>query len=75
VTTTEARGAAQVVCAQVPMAEMLEYSSALVSITGGTGQFSMQFSHYDEAPVPVREKLVAAAKARAANAHGHERGG
>lgn len=75
VTTTEARGGAQVVCAQVPMAELLEYSSALVSMTGGTGQFTLQFSHYDEPPAAVREKLVAAAKARGANAHGHERGG
>jgi elongation factor G len=46
------------------MSEMLEYASALTSITGGQGEFHMEFSHYDEAPVQVREKVVAGAAAR-----------
>jgi elongation factor G len=66
--TGEAQGAAQVIQAQVPMSEMLEYASALTSITGGQGEFHMEFSHYDEAPAQVREKVVAeAAAARAAD--------
>ena len=61
--TGEAQGAAQVIQAQVPMSEMLEYASALTSITGGQGEFHMEFSHYDEAPAQVREKVVAEAAA------------
>jgi len=64
--TGEAQGSAQVIQAQVPMSEMLEYASALTSITGGQGEFHMEFSHYDEAPAQVREKVVA--EAAAANA-------
>jgi elongation factor G len=59
----EAEGAAQVIEAQVPMSEMLEYASALTSITGGQGEFHMEFSHYDEAPAHVKEKVVASAAA------------
>jgi elongation factor G len=52
-----------VIQAQVPMSEMLEYASALTSITGGQGEFHMEFSHYDEAPAHVKEKVVAKAAA------------
>jgi len=66
VQTTEARGAATVIKASVPMSEMLEYASSLTSMTGGTGTFTMEFSHYDEVPAHQREKLIEAAKAAAA---------
>ena len=49
--------------AQVPMSEMLEYASTLTSITGGQGEFHMEFSHYDEAPANVRERVIAKAAA------------
>ena len=48
---------------QVPMAEMLNYSPSLKSITGGRGSYHMEFSHYDEVPSAVREKIIAEAKA------------
>ena len=64
----EAQGTTQVIEAQVPMSEMLEYASALTSITGGQGEFHMEFSHYDEAPAHVREKVIAEAKARKSEA-------
>jgi len=57
----EAQGTSQVIEAQVPMSEMLEYASTLTSITGGQGEFHMEFSHYDEAPAHIREKIVAEA--------------
>jgi elongation factor G len=60
----EAQGTSQVISAQVPMSELLEYASALTSITGGQGEFHMEFSHYDEAPAHVREKVIAEAQAR-----------
>jgi elongation factor G len=63
VQSTEAQGTATVVQAQVPMAEMLEYASSLTSMTGGQGEFHMEFSHYDEAPAQVRDKIVAEAQA------------
>ena len=49
----------QVIRAQVPMAEVLSYASDLTSMTGGKGSFSMDFSHYDEVPTQIREKIIA----------------
>jgi elongation factor G len=49
--------------AQVPMAEMLTYESSLRSMTGGRGGYSMEFSHYEEVPGHIADKVVAAAKA------------
>jgi elongation factor G len=63
VQSSEAQGATQIINAQVPMSEMLEYASALTSVTGGQGEFHMEFSHYDETPAHVREKVIAAANA------------
>ncbi len=63
VQSSEAQGSTQVIQAQVPMAEMLEYASSLTSMTGGQGEFHMEFSHYQEAPAQVRDKVVAAAAA------------
>ncbi len=54
----EAKRGNQVISAMVPMAEMLDYSPALTSMTQGRGSFEMEFSHYDEVPRPVQEKLI-----------------
>ncbi|MCG2746347.1 MAG: elongation factor G [Desulfobulbaceae bacterium] len=51
----------EVVTAQVPMSEMLEYSPTLTSITGGRGTYSSEFSHYEEVPAQIAEKIIAAA--------------
>jgi elongation factor G len=48
--------------ASVPLAEMLEYDSRLRSITGDRGDYSMEFSHYEEAPAHVQEKIMAEVK-------------
>ena len=45
--------------AHVPMSEILRYSPDLRSLTGGQGVFTMEFDHYEEAPPPVVEKVVA----------------
>ena len=66
VQSSEARGSSQVIKAEVPMAEMLEYASSLTSLTGGKGAFQMEFSHYDEVPSQVQEKIIAEAKAQQA---------
>ncbi|HET6947192.1 MAG TPA: elongation factor G [bacterium] len=57
-----------VVVAQVPQAELLRYASDLRSMTGGRGTFEMAFSHYEEVPPQVTEKVVAQAKQHKAEA-------
>ncbi len=64
----DSRGGYQVVKAQAPMAEVLKYAQSLTSITSGKGTFTMDFDHYDEAPAPAREKIIAAAKSPEAGA-------
>jgi elongation factor G len=59
----EARGQTTVIKAQVPMAEMLTYEQHLTSVTGGRGSYHMEYSHYDEVPSHLQQKIVAAAKA------------
>jgi len=48
----------QIIKAQVPMAEMVSYSPVLTSVTGGRGSFHMEFSHYDEVPAHIAQKIV-----------------
>jgi elongation factor G len=51
--------------AQVPLAEVTQYTSQLKSVTGGRGSYSMSFSHYDLVPPNVQQQVVAAyAKAK-----------
>jgi elongation factor G len=52
----------EVIRALVPMSETLKYSSDLRSITGGRGGFSIEFSHYDELPGHLMDKVVADSK-------------
>lgn len=59
----EASGNQQVVKAQVPMAEMLDYQSKLNSITAARGSYHMQFSHYDQVPGQIAQKIVEQARA------------
>jgi elongation factor G len=54
----DSAGKNQVINAHVPMAEFLTYAPDLNSITGGRGIFTMEFSHYDEVPAQIAEKLV-----------------
>ncbi|HYU33081.1 MAG TPA: elongation factor G [Thermoanaerobaculia bacterium] len=49
----------QLITAQVPMAEMLEYALKLRAMTQGRSSFHMEFSHYEEVPRPVQDKLIA----------------
>jgi elongation factor G len=56
------RGDAQVVAADVPLAEMFGYSTTLRSMTQGRAVYSMQFDHYEEVPKAVAEQIVAKTK-------------
>ena len=52
----------QVVNAAVPMAEMLNYAPALRAMTQGRSNFHMEFSHYEEVPKNIQQKLIAEAQ-------------
>ncbi len=66
-----AQGSQQVIKAQVPLAEMLTYSSTLKSITGGRGSYHMAMSHYEEVPSHLQSKIIAAHKAEKEGAPAH----
>ena len=42
-----------------PLAELEGYSARLKSVTGGHGSWSMQLSHYEQAPPNLQQQLVA----------------
>ncbi len=52
------RGDAQVVAADVPLAEMFGYSTQLRSMTQGRAVYSMQFDHYEEVPKNIAEEII-----------------
>ncbi|WP_375318744.1 elongation factor G [Candidatus Tisiphia endosymbiont of Oplodontha viridula] len=53
------RGNAQVITANVPLAEMFGYVSTLRSLSQGRSQYSMLFSHYEQVPLQVAETIKA----------------
>lgn len=58
----EGKSKNQAIKALVPLAEMLEYAPQLRSLTGDRGDYTMEFSYYEEVPAHIQEKLVAGAK-------------
>jgi len=54
----DSKGKNQVINAQVPMAEFLTYAPDMRSMTGGRGMYSMEFSHYDEVPAQIAQKVL-----------------
>ena len=56
------RGAMTTVEAQAPLAEVQRYSADLRSMTQGRGFYSMTFSHYEEVPQHVTQRIVEAAQ-------------
>ena len=54
----EAEGARQIIKAAVPMAEMLDYAPALRSMTQGRSSFTMEFSHYEDVPKQIQQKII-----------------
>jgi len=56
------RGEAQVVAADVPLAEMFGYSTQLRSMTQGRAVYTMQFDHYEEVPKTIAEQIISKAK-------------
>ncbi|NIP43160.1 MAG: elongation factor G, partial [candidate division Zixibacteria bacterium] len=58
----EPEGPNQRIKAQVPLAELYKYSTSVRSMTQGRGVFSRSFSHYEEVPREIQDKIVEEAK-------------
>ncbi len=54
----ESRSGAQVITANVPLANMFGYATELRSRTQGRGVFTMQFDHYEEVPKSIQESIL-----------------
>ena len=61
ITGIETRTGSQTVQAKVPLATMFGYVNNLRSLTQGRATYTMEFSHYDEAPANVRAKVIESA--------------
>ncbi|RKY31800.1 MAG: elongation factor G, partial [Candidatus Omnitrophota bacterium] len=51
-------GSTHIIKAQVPLAEMANYTTELRSITSGRGSYTMEFSHYQEVPPHIAQKII-----------------
>ncbi len=49
----------EIINAQAPQVEILLYALDLTSMTGGRGTFTVKFSHYEEVPASIAEKIIA----------------
>jgi len=59
----EPKANSQIIRAVVPMSEVLAYSNDLRSMTSDRGLFNMEFSHYEEVPTHLAQKVIAEAQA------------
>jgi elongation factor G len=57
----DSQGNLQIVRAQIPMMEIMDYETQLRSVTGGEGSYSIEPSHYDVLPHKIAEGLIAKA--------------
>jgi elongation factor G len=55
----ESRAGLQVILVCVPLAQMFGYATELRSMTQGRGNYTMHFSHHEEAPKAITEEVVA----------------
>ena len=58
-------GGIQVIHARAPMAELMTYARSLSSLTGGQGDYTMEFSHYEQVPPNEQHKIIAASQIKA----------
>ena len=59
----EPKGSMTEIQAEVPMAEVLDYAPDLRAITGGRGDYTMEFERYEELPSHLAQKVIAASQA------------
>ncbi len=55
---TDDRNGAKVIECNIPLSDMFGYATDLRSRTQGRGQYTMQFSHYNEVPKSIAEKII-----------------
>jgi elongation factor G len=67
----EPKANSQIIRAIVPMSEVLAYSNDLKSMTSDRGMFSTEFSHYEEVPSHLSQKIIADANAEKKESHSH----
>ena len=60
--TDSLRGGELIIKAQVPLAEISEYTNELKAVTAGRGRYSIELSHYEAVPGNVQRQLVDAYK-------------
>ncbi|MFH1680983.1 MAG: elongation factor G [Candidatus Eisenbacteria bacterium] len=60
----ESQGPFQAIRAQVPLAELYKYSTHLRSLTQGRGGVEREFSHYEDVPKEIAEKVIAESQAQ-----------
>ncbi len=58
----DTEGKYQVIIAEVPYSELMDYARTIRSITGGRGTFKMEFDHYAEMPAHLAEKVIEESK-------------
>jgi len=58
ISSVEPTDGIQVIKAQVPQSEIFKYASELRSMTGGRGSFELEYSHYDQVPQHIVQKVV-----------------
>ena len=58
ITGSDDRNGAKIIDSFIPLSEMFGYATDLRSRTQGRGQYTMQFSHYNEVPKSVAEKII-----------------
>ena len=69
--TDSLRGGELIIKAQVPLAEISEYSNELKALTAGRGRYSIELSHYEALPANVQRNLIEAYRPR----HEEDEGG
>jgi elongation factor G len=57
----EAKGTVTEIKAEVPMAEVLDYARDLRQITGGRGDYTMEFARHEEIPSHLAQKVISEA--------------
>ena len=57
-------GGVNVIEAQVPLSEILRYAIDLRSITQGRGSYTIEFSHYEEVPPHIAQKIITERQAK-----------
>lgn len=67
--TNALAGGMVTVTGQVPLSELSTYQSELKSVTGGTGVYTMEFSHYEPVPAQIQQQLRTEFKPQAEEEH------